>query len=189
MPSNERGFPQWPAEVRSAVIVKDYAQLTFTEQYLQEAQEYLQNLSKKYPSIIKSFEESGGHMEHGVHDDGSPDLQEFVFSLGSTIIVIDCNEKMVPKRAAHYFDLTADPVTGPAESEAAKICEAMTAYCYSESTDRAAFSVELGIRYLRNKHTVNGIQDLTERAKQDPILINNAIAGANIERVSRSGSE
>ena len=178
-------FPSWPAEVRGAMMTKDYTPLTFREQWLASVQDNLEKVKIEYSERLQKFKDLKGTMEYGTDENGQEIRNEMIFTLGSTTMFIELDENMMPNKCIHAFDLKEKPIV--TSSEAETIINTLEAIIWHESTDKAILALELGKANVRNAHTVNGIQDLMERAKNNPILINNAIAGANIERVQNDG--
>lgn len=174
-------FAAWPAEARSAVMVDRYAVLTYREQWLLDVKNELERLEDNYKHTIEEYERLGGTCTHPLDEAGKEILSEAVFSLGSTKIQVSFGSDMMPVAATHYMDLIAKPTVST--SEAAMISEMIRAVIYRDSPDKGALKVAMAQVDIRNAEMVNGIDDLSNRMKNDTILLNNAFMGARIERV------
>jgi hypothetical protein len=175
-------FAAWPAEIRSAVMVDDYAVLTYREQWLLDVKNELERLEENYIKIINNYYELGGTIEHILDDTGKEIPSEILFSLGSTKIQVSFGSDMMPVAAIHYMDLLAKPVVS--SSEAGAISEMIRAVIYRDAPDKGAMNAAMAQVEIRNAEMVNGIDDLTRRMKSDTVLLNNAFTGARIERVA-----
>ena len=175
-------FAAWPAEARSAVMVDRYAVLTYQEQYLMDVKEELLRLSREYERIIDEFYSLGGIMEQAVDGDGNKILSDVKFALGSTVIYVSFSSDMMPISAIHHIDLVSKPIVS--SSEAGMICEMIRAVIYRDAPDKGVLAAAMAVLDIRNSAMVNGIDDLTRRLKNDTILLNNAFAGARIEKVA-----
>lgn len=180
-------FAAWPAEARSAVMVDNYAVLTYREQWLLDVEEELKRLKRDYKHIEEEFYRLGGKCEHALDDNGNEIISEVVFSLGSTRIQVSFGSDMMPVAAVHSMDLIAKPAVSTSEAE--MICEMIRAVIYKDAPDKGVLKAEMAKVDIRNAEMVNGIDDLANRMKSDTILLNNAFTGARIERVSGGGNE
>jgi len=172
----------WPAPVREAVIVQNTKVLTLREQALDHLQDRANYLEIYHKDIVDAFKASplNGQVIIGKHEDGTENPKQSTYVLGSSSVLVECDDDMMPKLCCHAFDLQADPVVST--SEASVIAQVIEAFIYGHCPSKAAFILGMGKKYLRNAHTVNGIEDLAERLKADPFLMNNAVSGANIEK-------
>lgn len=175
-------FGTWPAEIRSAMLVDDHALLTFSEQYLLDIEENLRKLEKTYKHTIEEFYRLGGKCDTAKNKDGEDILSELIFNLGSTEIQVSFSSAMMPISAIHRMDLLAQPIVATSEAEA--ICDMIRAIIYRDAPDKAILRIEMARADIRNASMVNGIDNMANEMKQFPNLVNNAISGARIERVS-----
>lgn len=178
---NETTVPgAYPAELRSAAIARDYAQLTYREQYLEDIENELNRIGSSYIQILEDYEKKGGRIEVGTDPDGNEIQNEYIFTFGSSTVVIVFDKDMWPVSFVHAGDIQPNPLTS--RTECAEICDALEAVIYRDSPDMAIMATRMGSKELRNMHMVNGIQDLADRIQNDAILLNNAFSGARIER-------
>lgn len=172
----------WPPAIREAVIVKNPKILTLREQSLTYLIDRTVELGSYYKRIIDTFKAPplNGKIYLDKDDEGREIPTQFIFELGTSTVLLECDDYMMPRRAVHAFDISADPVVPT--SEASYISQVIEAVIYQNAPDKAKLKLEMGKKYLRNGHTVDGIGDLTDRLKAEPLLVQNAIGGANIEK-------
>lgn len=177
-------FAAWPAEARTAVMVENYAVLTYQEQWLLDVKEQLENLERTYNETIEKYYNLGGEIEHVKDENGNELVSEILFSLGSTKIQVSFGSNMMPVSAIHYMDLIAEPIISSSEAE--MISETIRAIIYRDAPDKSILEAEMGMVNIRNAEMVNGIDDLGNRAKADTLLLDRAFTGARIERVAKN---
>ena len=173
---------QWPPIVRENVIVKDAKILNLREQAIDYAIDRATYLAMYHEKIINTFTAApfNGAVIMGEYDDGTPYPNEYTISLGTTSVTIECDDNMMPALCAHAFDLRTPQ--SKTYSECSLIAQVLEALIYRGCPDKAKFQMDLGKKYLRNASTLDGLTDLSNRLKQDPILLNNAVSGAHFEK-------
>jgi len=179
---DERANFSWPPAVQEAVIVDEFPLLTYSEQMLEHVSDCTADLDSRFQEVLDNFinEPYNGRIEMALGDRGNPNPNEYIISLGSTVVSIELDDNMDPKSCAHYFELQEDPVR--LESECSMIVEVLEAVIYKACPQRVLESIKTGKKYLRNGHTVTGVQDRVKRIVEDSILLNNALAGVNIKK-------
>jgi len=181
---SEPRYAPYPAEIKSAAMVKSYDKLTFQEQVMADVQREMRVLSATHPKIIdRFFKELKGTITTGEYDDGTPNPAEYWFSLGSTTVCIQFGKDMKPLNAIHYMDLTQSPIVKGLEVK--EIADVISAICYSDAPDKAGLALMMSQVNLRNSQMVNGIQDVANRIKEDSLLLTQALSGANIEQITQ----
>ncbi len=176
-------IPPWPAEARKQAFVKDYIALMYIEQTLGSLKDRMNFLKKYYADIIDLYEKIGGEFEIGKNTDGTDDLHQYIFILGYTKLTVYCNDDLNIREFAHQAILDKTPVTGFELSEIEAICIMLQAIMYKESPREGKEEMIFGMKMIRNSMLVDGMGDLQNRCKTDTYLLQQAIAGANLERV------
>ena len=176
-------FAPWPAEVKSAIMTRDYREVSLQEQLLMDKKKEIESIEESWREILETFEAMGGTWGRTEFEDGTIEENQYTYEIGSTTVIVEFDEDMLPGNYVIYGNAKTDIHTVRAEKRI--IFDVMKAQIYGECTGKAIDRLTAATEDLRSYKMIYGINDLAERVKEDSILVNNAIQGANIEKVDR----